>query len=151
MVKKPNETCNIISKGAVILFRNVEHCGISSAPEPVPSSSRNSIVIQYNRPYSSLTEFRQFPEFPELSPDGIPTNSRNSGIASNSGITQNSGNYFRFRNQTKSLGIPGNSVQFRLHSIPGNSAQFRLHSIPGIPCRNCLLIPETNLRSQQYA
>jgi hypothetical protein len=57
-------------------------------PEPVPSNSRNSIVIQYNRPYSSLTEFRQFPEFQESLPipesDGIP------GIASDSGIERNS-------------------------------------------------------------
>ncbi len=67
----------------------------------------------------NCTEFREFhpiPEFRELLPipelQGIP------GIASNSGIARNS---IRFRNRTEFLGIPGNSVQFRVIPYPLNS------------------------------
>jgi len=97
-------------------------------PEPVPSNSGNSIVVQYNRPtrhWSSSMNSREFHPIPES--DGIPW------IASNSGIRRNSVNCFQFRNQTKfqkSLPIPESD------GIPRNSREFRVLSGDGIG-RNC--------------
>ncbi len=66
-------------------------------PEPVPSNSGNSVIIQYNistRHWPSSIKFPEFRAIPEL--EAIP------GIPELDGIP----------------GIPCNSVQFRLHPIP---------------------------------
>ena len=81
-----------------ILFRDVEHCGTSSAPGISSTQFRN-------RRNSFNTEFLPIPEWPEFSHDRIP---------SNSGIPRNS---VRFRNCnafTSHVPSPSPST----HSIP---------------------------------
>ncbi len=87
-------------KWEYILFRNVAHLGISSAPESFPSNSWNSGIesrqnsgIGWNQ-FRPRNQFRSIPGIPESGQDGIRELGQD-GIG---------------RNWTEFLGIPRNSV-----------------------------------------
>jgi hypothetical protein len=72
-------------KREYILFRDVEHSGISSAPGTSSIQFRELDHHSISQIYSSLTEFRQIPGIPKS--DGILENSVQSSLDSIPGIT----------------------------------------------------------------
>ncbi len=112
---------------AVILFRNVEHCGISSA---LGINSRNSGI----RRKSGIVWSRNRWEF--------------LGILSDTGIA--------IYNILLSWLLHLVMIQFQSEipeslGIPCNSAQFRLDTIPGIPDRNWTVFRWNNLQAYHNA
>jgi len=136
-----------VNGGAVVLFRNVEHSGTSSAPEPIPSIPE------------SPTNW--FPSIPESIPTipGIPSdsvlfraipvrsNSRNSVPESHSTPRRNKQQYHIDHRIPESVGIPGipcnsgittciNIVSCYIHRVMNRFRSGIPESlrIPGIPC-----------------
>jgi hypothetical protein len=114
----------------VILFHNVEHCGINSALGIDSINSRNS-EIGWNR---NRWEFL-----------GIPSDS---GIAISNIILLWLLHLLMIKFQS---GIPEFRAIPESVRIPYNSAQFCLDTIPGIPARNWIVFRWNNLQAYHNA
>jgi hypothetical protein len=119
---------------AVVLFRDIEHCGVSSVngtssiqfPEFRPD--KISMIPRNSSQFQNSVQFLQL----QLIPD--PTNSRNSGIQSKLNRTH-------FRNRTE---LQNWNRFLELDGIGRNSHEFRFDSNPGIASTYCRLTFEHN-------